>query len=1224
MADTDAASKANSAADLTGHTPTELALTVSLFKTRHTAYGVMQQMTWRAFTDLFRRRRQGDKTGKNFVLAEFQREPNGRVHRIGANLMARTAIGLDIETSKKMDEIPPPFEDAVERIKARGWAAIVYTSHNHTPALPRFRIVLPISSEIDFKLPVVEVIAKHLDLSGVLDTGKVGGASVFYFPSAEPGQLAHHQTEIISGKPIAAEWITECAAAILAAREAEQKRQRARDLEAATKRREDRIARGLDPDHSIIEAVRDRLDLVGELIGHGYLQVPGRDDLFLYPGSETRVPGVHILTGRDGVQRVYSHHSGDPLAPGNLPEWCKVRAIDVVDVKAILDYGGDRKALGSLCREVGIQTRRRSASAPPPSGPNGSDHDDDAHDGAQSRVAGDGDPADEPRPPSDETEASGANGHDDPGGAEAADGEEPVDPRDTQQPGKDDIGAAGASESEYARILKIITSATPKTVVGVLISSVLQSDLTPTDEIRLIKITSVQSDDGETRATIPTIKQQLKLAREGMARDRANAEQKAQQRAEQHAQLERQQNPGSVYDRILATIQAGQPEAAVQVLTNQLLRSDVTPSEQDLLIKATKSRSSVSIRAIKQQLKQARDANSQQQRAAQSRGETIEDILPEFNAKYSVINEAGKAVVYARKYDPGMGRQYYDRLRFRDLRDLYLNRPVIVGFDENDRPIVRPAGDAWLAHADRRQFLGGIIFDPSGRPVANDVLNLWQGFAITPKPGSWDLLQRHTHEVLCSGNDGHFRHLLDWSANMIQHPDRQGEVAVILKGDEGIGKGIFARAFLPMFGQHGLQITNANHLTGNFNLQLRDVIYLFPDDCFVAGDQRQIGILKGLITEPYLTIEGKFENPVQTRNYLHLVIASNEDRVVQMAIGARRFFVLDVSDTYKENHSYFAAISKQMDEGGYAAMLYDLQHRDISEFNVRAVIVTQGLLIQKKLSLDTTYKWWSDVLFRGFVWASKLGLEAYFGQWHNVVTMDVLYSSYAEFAKSRHERHPLSREWFGQFINKMGGAPTRPRDEVIGEHLADVPNSYGGTTRKAELVRHPRPHAYALGSLTKARAAFDDATRLTTDWPPDPADTDPIDAFTKSECVTGPGIGVRVEILFKAWVMWCAEQKRDPGNIDDFSKALRDAMPGVDIVQSPNAAGGHINYYRGIQLTDSGPASTRCPRRIARAPTAIRLTPITTSPASPTVWPSTATPMPVQSSSSISGATRSG
>ena len=369
MADTDAASKANSAADLTGHTPTELALTVSLFKTRHTAYGVMQQMTWRAFTDLFRRRRQGDKTGKNFVLAEFQREPNGRVHRIGANLMARTAIGLDIETSKKTDEIPPPFEDAVERIKARGWAAIVYTSHNHTPALPRFRIVLPISSEIDFKLPVVEVIAKHLDLSGVLDTGKVGAASVFYFPSAEPGQLAHHQTEIISGKPIAAEWITECAAAILAAREAEQKRQRARDLEAATKRREDRIARGLDPDHSIIEAVRDRLDLVGELIGHGYLQVPGRDDLFLYPGSETRVPGVHILTGRDGVQRVYSHHSGDPLAPGNLPGWCKVRAIDVVDVKAILDHGGDqKKALHTLAKKFGIESRGRPTPTPPKEG----------------------------------------------------------------------------------------------------------------------------------------------------------------------------------------------------------------------------------------------------------------------------------------------------------------------------------------------------------------------------------------------------------------------------------------------------------------------------------------------------------------------------------------------------------------------------------------------------------------------------------------------------------------------------------------------------------------------------------------------------------------------------------------------------------------------------------------------------------------------------------------
>ena len=63
------------------------------------------------------------------------------------------------------------------RIKAIGWAAIVHTSHSHTATLPRFRIVLPISAEIDFKLPAVEVMANQLSLSGILDTGKLGAAS---------------------------------------------------------------------------------------------------------------------------------------------------------------------------------------------------------------------------------------------------------------------------------------------------------------------------------------------------------------------------------------------------------------------------------------------------------------------------------------------------------------------------------------------------------------------------------------------------------------------------------------------------------------------------------------------------------------------------------------------------------------------------------------------------------------------------------------------------------------------------------------------------------------------------------------------------------------------------------------------------------------------------------------------------------------------------------------
>ena len=77
---------------------------------------------------------------------------------------------------------------------------------------------------------------------------------------------------------------------------------------------------------------------------------------------------------------------------------------------------------------------------------------------------------------------------------------------------------------------------------------------------------------------------------------------------------------------------------------------------------------------------------------------------------------------------------------------------------------------------------------------------------------------------------------MDWMARLIQFPAQQGEVAVVLIGIEGTGKGILARATPYILGQHGLAISHAKHLTGNFNAHLRDCVFLFADEAFYAGD----------------------------------------------------------------------------------------------------------------------------------------------------------------------------------------------------------------------------------------------------------------------------------------------------------------------------------------------------------------------------------------------------
>jgi hypothetical protein len=304
------------------------------------AMGDPECTTWGAFTSVFEWRREGDKDGCCFSAARFRLESDGRqVRRKKTNLIARTAIVLDIETSKKTGEVPPPPDQAITRTRSLGFACLVYTSHNHKPGDVRYRVVLPLSAEIPHDLPAPEVMADALGLLGVLDVSKIGAESLFYLPSCPYGALDLHQTVIVPGAPIDAAWIMERAGALLAARQAEAERIAAEAQAEAAARREAKIAAGFDPDDSLIEKLRSRFDLDDVLRSHRYDKAGTK---YRHPNSSSGSYGADIKT-LGGVERVFTHNATDPLHRDNLPSWCGgVTALDAFDVVAILDFGGDR------------------------------------------------------------------------------------------------------------------------------------------------------------------------------------------------------------------------------------------------------------------------------------------------------------------------------------------------------------------------------------------------------------------------------------------------------------------------------------------------------------------------------------------------------------------------------------------------------------------------------------------------------------------------------------------------------------------------------------------------------------------------------------------------------------------------------------------------------------------------------------------------------------------
>ena len=216
----------------------------------------------------------------------------------------------------------------------------------------------------------------------------------------------------------------------------------------------------------------------------------------------------------------------------------------------------------------------------------------------------------------------------------------------------------------------------------------------------------------------------------------------------------------------------------------------------------------------------------------------------------------------------------------------------------------------------------------------------------------------HLRRCLLAGDTEHSDYLLNWMAYVIQNPGRRSEVAVIMRGNEGTGKGVTAKHFGRLFGPHFVHLSQGHHLTGHFNSHLQACSFLYADEAFFAGDRSHEGVLKALITEDTLMIEPKGLNAYSAPNHLNIFMSSNNSWVIAAGADARRYFVLTVSDNRKQNVEYFTAIGRQMENGGRQALLHYLLHRDVSGFNVRAVPKPRHSPTRRRLAVAA----WTNLL----------------------------------------------------------------------------------------------------------------------------------------------------------------------------------------------------------------------------------------------------------------------
>lgn len=382
------------------------------------------------------------------------------------------------------------------------------------------------------------------------------------------------------------------------------------------------------------------------------------------------------------------------------------------------------------------------------------------------------------------------------------------------------------------------------------------------------------------------------------------------------------------------------------------------------------------------------------------------DIMDDLNANFFHTIMGGKHVVASIASTPtGYQKYQFERLSEFSKRFIHVPKATLSNGDKI------PVDKYWLGNKKKNYLDGGTGFYPNPDNCPPNKLNLYLGKSAEPMDGPVDLYLNHLLKIICDSDNVAYRYLIGWMAHLIQKPWEKPGVCIVLVGGQGTGKGMMVSPLEKIVGSHYNYISEGEHITGKFNSQIATSILVFADEALFAGSPKAANKLKSLITEPYQSIEHKGYDAVSVSNYSRLIMASNEDWVIDAGIDERRYLVLSVSEKHKQDQKYFSALAEWTENFGANYLHNYLLHYGIEGFNPRVAPRTNALIQQKIDSLRPAYRFWYHTLARGHI-----GIDTDY--WHDQISTSEMQAAYTFFRKDEIGTRSRATE-LGKMLSKM-------------------------------------------------------------------------------------------------------------------------------------------------------------------------------------------------------------
>ena len=246
------------------------------------------------------------------------------------------------------------------------------------------------------------------------------------------------------------------------------------------------------------------------------------------------------------------------------------------------------------------------------------------------------------------------------------------------------------------------------------------------------------------------------------------------------------------------------------------------------------------------------------------------------------------------------------------------------------------SGPMWIRHAERRVLRASdVVFKPQG--ASETEINLFRGLPVVLEglehPGV-ACARTIAHLFYLCGGDADLAHdLTCWLAYPLQNIGAKLGYAYVFQGPEGTGKSaLFERVMMGVYGrQYAIQI-GQTELESRYTGWLSRKLYVVCNEVSSSIVERKLvkNRLKSIITDSLFTIEEKFMPTRMEENHANLVFLSNEMQPVMPSSDDRRYAIVETKEP--NGHDYYAALFREIDNGGIQAFYEYLMSYDLGDY----------------------------------------------------------------------------------------------------------------------------------------------------------------------------------------------------------------------------------------------------------------------------------------------------